>query len=365
MSLEKVWIKNFRNISEVLVDFKEINQNLYIYGPNNQGKTNFLLALHTLGKMKLPVGIKVEDLVREDQNSAFVAIQKRVPYLDNLLKLYLKVENSKINIFVDEKSNIKKSELNHIFPVFYLSADTLFSFSSSPSSRRELLDQFIASIDSEYQECLKKFQKLVKQKNKLLKANLPILNVYNESLAEYSEKIVSKRLSFLKQLEKSLTTSLLFLFENKEISLSLHYNAKYLNSNLESINQYKENLLECLPDLENKEYILKYSLVGAHQDDWQILIDEKNLLKRYSRGIQRSVVTLLYDAFQKSVKRETPFLLLIDDAFVEVDDSNKAKLIKILESSFQIVYVSTQREDESCFENISVFKIDKGRLCKS
>ena len=65
-----------------------------------------------------------------------------------------------------------------------------------------------------------------------------------------------------------------------------------------------------------------------------------------------------------SNKKHLP-LLLIDDAFVEVDDINKKKIIDLFSISFQIIYVTTQKNEKNLFENPQCFYLEQGVLCKN
>ena len=60
--VKKLWTKGFRNLEENVIEFSE-NEVCFIWGDNNQGKTNFLESLYVLGNGATPSGKSLENLV--------------------------------------------------------------------------------------------------------------------------------------------------------------------------------------------------------------------------------------------------------------------------------------------------------------
>ena len=63
--VNRVWIKQFRNINEQLFDIE--GQHLFVFGENNQGKTNFLEAIYFLGN-----GVTLSETGPESVNRVWV-----------------------------------------------------------------------------------------------------------------------------------------------------------------------------------------------------------------------------------------------------------------------------------------------------
>ena len=223
MSLKKVWIRNFRNIKEILVDFQDLTAPIFIHGKNNQGKSNFLMALYVLGNLKMPSGVKIQELLMEGQDESFVAVQKEIAGNQGDLKLYMRVKAKGLTVSMNTQKSVKKEQVREHFPVYFFSSDTLFSFTVSPSSRRELLDNFLCSYDSEYIVFFKNYQKVIQQKNKLLKKGHGDLRYYNQIILDLSTKIVERRKTYLAALEKHLTIMLRTLFKDNQLVVNLRY----------------------------------------------------------------------------------------------------------------------------------------------
>ena len=65
--LQKVWIKDVRNLSDLLFDLNQ-KQHCYIYGGNNQGKTSILEAIYLASKQYSPIQSDISDILKISKN---------------------------------------------------------------------------------------------------------------------------------------------------------------------------------------------------------------------------------------------------------------------------------------------------------
>jgi recombinational DNA repair ATPase RecF len=59
---------------------------------------------------------------------------------------------------------------------------------------------------------------------------------------------------------------------------------------------------------------------------------------------------------------DRPILLLIDDAFAEVDDANKSWMMGELQKLASIVYATILAQDAQYLSDVQVLHVDHGRL---
>ena len=61
-------------------------------------------------------------------------------------------------------------------------------------------------------------------------------------------------------------------------------------------------------------------------------------------------------------RKETPFYLLLDDTFAEIDEKNSQYLIEKLTKKNQVIYVTTTAINFKYFKKTGLYRIEKGKL---
>ena len=363
MIIHKIWIKNFRNISETLIENKPLSSNFVLLGENNQGKTNFLYALYYAGNKSLPINIATQELFFQQTSRAVLALLFQKTCESEIEKLVIELSPNDIKYTLGEQVYKQKNVISKLFPVVYFSADTIFSFIQDPQSRRSTLDQWIEKLDKNYKAVLTRYTKLIKQKNKALKEeNSDVVNVLSKQLASFAPEIIRTRLTWIKELEQELKRILRVFFDDSELDLKLSYFAKYLNPNLSLNDDIEGYLKKAVMEQSSKEKCLKYTIVGPHQDDLVIRINKKEFLKSFSRGIQRSVV-LFYHFAQLNILKKTSCLplVLLDDAFVELDNTKKENIVNYVCKHYNTIYATTQKQEALLF-NSQIISVKNGEF---
>jgi DNA replication and repair protein RecF len=90
-----------------------------------------------------------------------------------------------------------------------------------------------------------------------------------------------------------------------------------------------------------------HTLVGPHRDDLSFHVDERDLATIASRGQQRSLLlALLFAEIELLTNdRGEPPLLLLDDAFSELDPERRDRLVERLVSLPQTIITTTTLGD--------------------
>ena len=245
----------------------------------------------------------------------------------------------------------------------YLTADALHLFQKDPDFRRRFLDRLAERLINGYESDLKKCERLLKQKNKLLKTNptKDMIYILNQQIAEVAVKIVEKRIRVLSKLTETLEKLCGDLDFLSEYSLDLNYEKKRLECNFDT---YHDKLLKQFNDDYTKECLCGYSLVGPQRDDFTVRINGKESFNYFSRGINRILAVLLYYTYMILVDEafESVGILLLDDALAECDFHNRKKLIQYMEKKVQLIYVSTSKDDQCLFENVTSFEVKNGEV---
>jgi DNA replication and repair protein RecF len=369
MYLEKIQIKNFRNLSETTLN---LNKNLnFFIGQNGQGKTNLLELIYLLGTGQSHRTNIDKEMVNWKKDNALVQVM--LVRRDQTLKLSLLIEGSKKKIKINNNPLEKFSELIGNLNVVLFSPEDLRLIKGGPGKRRKFLNIEVSQVSSYYHHLINKYKHVLKQRNNLLKEirrkktdnKLNMLEVWDEQLIELGSKIIKKRLEVIDKLKILARLSQRKITAGSE-DLSLSYDSG-LDGNIiknEISIIFKENLV----NNRKREIKRGYTLFGPHRADILLEINDVDVRKYGSQGQQRTVALALKLAeleFMKSETGEYPILLL-DDVFSELDKSRRNTLLKTITEKIQTFITSTDLKNikKSNKENEQIFTVNTGKIEK-
>ena len=369
MYLEKIHIKNFRNLSETTIELNE-NFNFFI-GENGQGKTNFLESIYLLGTGRSHRTNIDKEMVNWSQDSALaqVILVKK----NQTLKLSLLLDGSKKKVKINNNPLEKISELIGNLNVVLFAPEDLRLVKGGPGKRRKFLNIEVSQVSSYYHHLLNKYNHVLKQRNNLLKEikenktkkRLNMLDIWDEQLVELGSKIIAKRLQVIDKLKILARLSQRQITDGSE-DLSLSYETSLkgdiINNEISII--FKQNLV----NNRDREIRRGYTLFGPHRADIQLEINDMDVRKYGSQGQQRTVALALKLAeleFMKSETGEYPILLL-DDVFSELDKNRRNTLLKTITDKIQTFITSTDLKDitKITSESGQIFTVNAGEIEK-
>jgi len=348
MWLKKITLFNFRNFKNKSFLFNPFLT--IIIGENAKGKTNLLEAIHCLtmgkgfrehkeseliffGEKKA----KVEGIFEEkDQKFIYETIIEKKN--KEIRKIYF-IDYSKKNFFQFKKEIAK---------VVLFSPDQLEIITGSPEKRRDYFDRFISENDQEYKKKLNNYQNALKKRNKLLEKYEKNNNNFFEELSFWNNYLI----------EQSK-----YLFKKR-----YHY-CQFLNQHF-SLDR-KEFFIDYQPSLINKDKFkeifkeeIKYrrTLVGPQKDNFFIFFKkdkEKNIHLFGSRSEQRLALFWLkineINFYEENFKIRP--ILLLDDIFSELDFNNRSLILRLIKN-YQSILTTTEIEVVKMEEGVrSLIKI--------
>jgi DNA replication and repair protein RecF len=407
--LTKIWVKHFRNLGEQVIGIHP--KITVICGQNNQGKTNFLEAIYYLLSGQSFNRATVEQLICHSQKYARLGgLLRNTPSarfsgssttplrltppllgsprspinrtsgaflnspfgseLEKDFKLYLHLsEEAGKRIEFDGELLKSYSRVKDLVSVQYFSADVLWLFQESPAFRRSFLDGFCGKYYPGFVSLERKYQGVIRQKNALLAlddVDRRVLSILNGQLAEFGSEIVRIRCQAL----------------NEMMGVVKGYTRGYFDCDSEDIHgvyqvgtgkvsvpfdQFKAWYTQVLLDNVDKEIKVGQSLYGPHRDDFFILIKGRPMVGYFSRGMCRIMALLL--SFSQLVivsgRGERFPVLLLDDAFCELDSVKKAQLMADFSALAQVVYTSVSNEDYHIFGDCIKYELCNGVFCDS
>jgi DNA replication and repair protein RecF len=364
MILESIEAHHFRNLSGTIHWGSGLN---IIFGNNGQGKTNWLEGIYLLSRTKSFRTQRLQELLRFDQEMAFV--RGNVSSGEILRDLQVTLQGNTKSISINGKREQLVRYLGQL-QVFAFTSDDLEVVRGMPEARRRFIDRGVASLRPAYVQTLSNYKKVLKQKNRILhdslEAGLVLADIedmvapWNQQLVKLAHEIHKSRTDYIERINEVLERG---LFERREIQI------RYVSS-LEGkgdLRDYEALLDRRLRLRLEAELSSGRALIGTHRDDLEILLEGHELRVYGSAGQQRSALLLLDLAaisVYNSRHDEYP-LFLIDDVDAELDEKRIKSLLEYLEGRTQTFITTSKRSHvQSFMSRASVYEIDDGKVTK-
>lgn len=340
MFLKSLSLHQFRNYREVFFEF-DPSLNL-ICGPNAQGKTSLLEAIHYLmfGRSFRP-GLH-QDLIHIGFDSFYLEALFCKHGIDQKLRFY--VEGKERKMLHNSTILPSVSNLLGLIQGVIMTPDDVNLIKGSPLSRRQFLDIQLAQVDPLYIHYLARYGKAMRHRNQLLKQKkLLSIESWEHEMAQASAYIIMQRRRSLQALQNHSQVFYTYLTdETEELTLKYCSGASICQTETE----IKEFHLSQFAKNRNREVILGHTVVGPHKDDIWIGIGGHDVRFFASEGQQRSCVAALHMGEWQSLKQiaEDVPLFMIDDVGISLDNKRRERLLDQL-ASFGQVFLTTTDPD--------------------
>lgn len=360
MKLQKIYLKNYRNYDDILL---ELNNNLnIIIGDNAQGKTNLLESIYVLAVTKSFLSISDKNLI--NFNNRYSIIKGIVDYNGSYDELELLInENGKV-VKINKKEIKKLSDYISKMNVILFSSDSIRIFKDSPSCRRKYFNIQISQINKIYLANLNNYNLVLRQRNEFLKiinvnkeSDMSYLDILDDKYISLSIDIYNYRRKYVDLVNKYIGDIFYSITGLEGLKMVYTSNVSNLDNNL-----FKDKLKSNL----SREIQYKMTFIGPNRDDFYFDLNGKNLSLYGSQGQIRSAVLALKLAEVKlftDVLSDTPILLL-DDIFSELDIDKRNKVIKYLDNDIQTIVTTTDIEniDKNVRNKANVYRIENGKI---
>ncbi len=353
MYIKEIDLQNFRNynVQKVQLD-KGIN---IFYGDNAQGKTNLLEAIFlcSIGKS-----------FRTNKDKELINFNK--DYADIEISYEKKDRSGKINLRIDDKkrflvNNVPVKKTSEIIGNIYIvlfTPDDINILKNGPSKRRRFLDIMISQLRPKYIYSLNQYNKIIAQRNAYLKqikfsdVNYNLLDIWDENLSIYGEKIHNYREEFIKKIiDKINYIHGNITNKNEKIDIQYIYNFKD-----------RKDFLEKLKNNRNLDIKTGMTNAGIQREDFVISINGKKLNLYGSQGQHRTAVLSLKITELEIIKdelEEKPILLL-DDFMSELDSKRRLNLLDLMENNQVIITCTEKGVFDKQDINAKYFYVDNG-----
>ncbi len=290
-----------------------------ITGRNGSGKTSLIEALTIALQGSSFKGSDAEVLRYE---APWWRIDLRSDEGDRVVKFDPSRTSGRKQFEVDGKTAYRLTPA-YKYPIVLFEPDDLRLLNGSPARRRQFIDRFIAQLDVEYAQALRKYERALRQRNTLLKQtgiHDDDLFVWNVALGEYGAMIIERRVKFLERLNAELNATYNTIAQSHD-TVSVHYSHTVIDN-------IKQKLISELHAHLNRDRLLGYTSTGPHRHDVIFRFNGMPALSVASRGEVRSIVLALkfleVDIIEEITGKQP--IILLDDVFGELDQERQTHL---------------------------------------
>jgi len=336
--------RSFRNLSEARIELGR--RTTVLFGPNGQGKTNFLEACHLLCTLRPLRAQKLTELVRiGSEKSALV--RGRFELSGGVREVEVEVGREGRSARVDGKTVRDPDELFGGLATVAFTPDDLAVVKGGPEGRRKLLDRAAQNRHPSHLADSREYLRALRARNELLRQDAPpdLLASFDEPLARLGANVRRRREQVLEEIRPHAQQAFAEVARG-EAPLELVYLAAGRDSDglAGAGAALADRLLDALRRRLPRDRERGYTSVGPHADDLGLSLGERAARLYASQGQSRAIVL----AFKigeienlKSVQGRAP-LLLLDDVSSELDPARNAFLMAYLAAlDGQVVLTTT------------------------
>ncbi len=356
MHLDKLSLINYKNYKELSIQLSP-QVNCFV-GKNGMGKTNVLDAIYYLSNCKSffnPI-----DSQNINDGEDFFVLEGEFIRDEEKEKIYCGVKRGRKKVFKKGKVDYERlsEHIGYINTVMISPIDGNLILDGS-DTRRKYIDHIISQYNPEYLKDLIHYNKVLAQRNALLKQfqearqfDATSLEVWDDQLIEYGEKVFNTRREFIDLFIPIFNKHYKKISKGKE-EVYLAYRSHLLDGDFK----------ELLTINNTKDRYSAYTNIGIHKDDYVFKLGEKSLKKFGSQGQQKTYLIALKLAHYKFIEEKSYHkpILLLDDIYDKLDEERIAELMSaITKDNFGQVFITDT--DES---RLSEFFKKKKYHCKT
>lgn len=355
MRFKEIRLQNYRNIS-----FAGINVDapcVFFLGKNGQGKTNLLEALGMLTALRSFRASERKNLIMhgESESQLYYTVEDD---RDGEAQVHVKMGVKSVNVEVGGEKVARLSDILGHFPTVVLASDDMQLLRGRPSLRRRFLDMTLCSIDPEYFEAVRYYQKALMERNAAFKnpGSALFLDPYDKILAQRGLVILRKRRECLEHLN-DLLGQYYEKISGFDEAPELAYRPDF------SFGEPQAYLFQLKKDLA-RDRILKITGRGVHRDDCVFKLKGKVARDFASEGQQRSLVLALRLAQMAYFKEKSgkQCVVLADDILGELDPERSKRFWDAIGNEVQVIATGTELPETATHRAWQVYVVEEGQF---
>lgn len=359
MIVRSLRVQDFRNYTALEIEIPE-GISAFI-GDNGQGKTNLLEAICVLATTKSPLVDRDRELIRWDRREARLGakVQTVVPYpQERSLEYIWRIKGNGVTRQM-RLQGIPQDALMYWLGQLQVVAffpHDLVIVHGEPAERRRFINMELGKNNQTHFHDTLRYRRVLQQRNSWLRQFVEhkiskstfheSLREWNHQLIGYGARVFTHRAQFINELAP-LAHATHRLLAGYESNFEIRYVPGLgIEIGQDEELQWKKLFMRALNHHHERELRRGTTLSGPHRDDLALTLDGIELRKFGSQGQQRLAVLSLKLALARwnwQINGEAPILLL-DDAFSELDQKRRRLLLQFAQEFPQTFITATDAE---------------------
>jgi DNA replication and repair protein RecF len=330
-------------------------------GPNGQGKTNLVEAIHYVATHGSHRVASDAPLVRTGATRAVVRTEI---HTDTDRDLVVEIE---INPGKSNRARLNRSPVPRPREVLGLLRTVLFApedlalVKGDPSERRRFLDELLTLRSPRMAGVRQDYDRVLKQRNSLLRSaslarrqgrsgsgegRLRTLEVWDDHLARTGSELLATRLELLESIRPLVAASYDAVAKGKGHARLDYKSSVPLLPGAGGRDQLAEALLVAVQDKRADELDRGVSLVGPHRDDVLLGLGDLPAKGYASHGEAWSFALALRLASYELLRSDgAEPVLILDDVFAELDSQRRDRLAELVSPAQQVLVTAAVAAD--------------------
>ncbi|KAF0191752.1 MAG: DNA replication and repair protein RecF [Gammaproteobacteria bacterium] len=356
MSLTHLALRGVRNLADTEIS-PGCSVNL-IWGENGSGKTSLLEAIHVLGRAKSFRSSRLSPVIQNGSDSLVVVGRVLSSSHGTETTVRVNFGASGVELFADRVPLNRVSDLVLRLPLILINTDSHRLLEDGPRLRRRFLDWGVFHVEHGFFGMWKRYYRALRQRNSAIRRQMAPsqLAAWEAELSQAADHIDEFRRQYL---------ALMAPWFARYVSKLLDINAAEID--------YRRGwpggrpLMAILAEEAHLDRQIGYTRQGPHRADLVIKIANVPAQQVVSRGQQKLLICALHLA-QAALMGEatrTRCVLLIDDLAAELDHEHRNRLLSLLVSLGQQVFVTATEHnlfDQALLVGQKLFHVERGKI---
>lgn len=386
MRLSRIEIRHFRNLG--CQELEVPPEGMAVVGANAQGKSNLLEAIYYLETFRSFRGARDDQLVAFGQEAFHlravlgadgapdvddVARRGAEPGLDDRrpeITAAFQTSGRRKKVTRDGVEADRLGDALGTLSAVVFSPSDVAIVTEGPGERRRFLDVLLSLNEEGYLESLQRFRHVLSQRNAALKetSTAGTADAWNPQLVRSGAEVMVARRAWIDAWSESFRDYYAHVSGGRPATMRYRPNVDLDGEGIEeAMGAYRE----ALRDSAESERRMKTTMVGPQRDEVVLSLEdgEGGLdVRDFGSGGQRRTAALalrLVEADTIRERRGHEPLVLLDDAFAELDEARSERILELLEreDTGQVILTAPKESEIRVRrEGLPRWTIDGGRI---
>jgi len=358
MRLLWVELRDYRNHAHTRVDLGH-DGIIVVAGPNGEGKTNLLEAMHFLYSLGSPRVSASEHLVRDAADAGYV--RGEFETRDGRVLVEVEIRRKGANrVQVDRSTVRRRRDLRRAVRVVLFGPFDLPIVTGDPARRRAFMDEIAVLLQPARDTLTSSYERVLRQRNRLLKEHEgrgapPELEAWDEQLIQTGTAVIEARAEAVEAIAPPASEAFSAV---SGYDMVVRYAPNVPTTDGEVGFRHR------LDERRSDELQRRTSLVGPHRDDLDLAVRDLGARSFASHGetwVAALAVRLGLATAVEAAIGEPP-VLLVDDPYSALDPTRRDRIAGLLAARPGQVVISVADEADVPAQATAILDVRAGNV---